>query len=73
MSDIAIRVENLDKLYRIGQRERYYTLRDSLANLFTAPFRCLLGNSQSEYVHSVNNLPHYALNQRVERLEAGIA
>jgi hypothetical protein len=46
MSDIAIRVENLDKLYRIGQRERYYTLRDSLANLFTASFRCLSGNSQ---------------------------
>ena len=46
MSDIAIRVENLGKLYRIGQRERYYTLRDSFANLFTAPFRCLSGNSK---------------------------
>ncbi len=39
MSDIAIRVENLSKQYRIGQRERYYTLRDTLANLFTRPFR----------------------------------
>jgi len=31
MSDIAIRVENLSKRYRIGQRERYYALRDVLA------------------------------------------
>jgi hypothetical protein len=28
---------------------------------------------RSEYVHSVNNVPHYALNQRVERLEGRIA
>lgn len=31
MSAIAIRVENLGKRYRIGKRERYQTLRDSLA------------------------------------------
>jgi hypothetical protein len=30
MSDIAIRVENLGKLYRIGKPERYKTLRDTL-------------------------------------------
>ena len=35
MNDIAIRVENLSKLYRIGQRESgYKTLRESLMNLF---------------------------------------
>jgi len=40
MSDIAIRVENLSKLYRIGvPQERYKTLRDSLMNAVTAPFR----------------------------------
>lgn len=40
MSDIVIRVENLGKRYRIGaRRERYYTLRDSLAAAFTAPWR----------------------------------
>ena len=39
MSDIAIRVQNLGKQYRIGKRERYQTLRDSLADGFTAPFR----------------------------------
>lgn len=41
MSDIAIRVENLGKLYRIGQRERYYTLRDVLARSLTVPWRHL--------------------------------
>ena len=30
MSGIAIRVENLGKLYRIGPRERYRTLGDTL-------------------------------------------
>jgi hypothetical protein len=30
MSDIAIRAENLSKLYRIGPRLRYRTLRDTL-------------------------------------------
>jgi lipopolysaccharide transport system ATP-binding protein len=31
MSDLAIRIEGLGKRYRIGQREPYKTLRDSLA------------------------------------------
>ncbi len=44
MSDIAIRVQNLSKLYRIGQRERYYTLRDTLVNAWRAPFRYLRAN-----------------------------
>lgn len=34
MSDIAIRVENLGKRYRLGARERYKALRDVLANPF---------------------------------------
>ena len=32
MSDIAIRVENLGKQYRIGKRERYRTLRDTITD-----------------------------------------
>jgi len=32
MTDTAIRVENLSKQYRIGKRERYRTLRDTLTN-----------------------------------------
>lgn len=36
MSDIAIRVENISKLYRIGIRERYSSLRDSLMRSFSS-------------------------------------
>jgi lipopolysaccharide transport system ATP-binding protein len=40
MSDIAIRIEDLSKEYRIGaKQEGYKTLRDTLANAFVAPFR----------------------------------
>jgi ABC-type polysaccharide/polyol phosphate transport system ATPase subunit len=39
MSEIAIRVENLGKLYRIGERQRYKALRDTLSDAFYAPFR----------------------------------
>ncbi len=41
MSDIAIRTENLGKLYRIGQQERYLALQDILARSLSAPFRAL--------------------------------
>ncbi len=40
MSEIAIRVENLGKLYRIGgKKERYRTLRDTMTGAATAPIR----------------------------------
>ena len=39
MSDVAIRVEGLSKLYRLGKRERYRTLRDTLVDTLAAPFR----------------------------------
>jgi len=42
MSNIAIRVENLGKLYRVGRREAYKTLRDSIAYAASAPFRRLM-------------------------------
>jgi len=42
MSDIAIRVENLSKLYKIGAlQNRHDTLRDKLTEVVTAPFRRL--------------------------------
>ena len=41
MTDIAVKVENLGKLYRIGQIVGYSTLRESLMNLAYAPFRRL--------------------------------
>jgi ABC-type polysaccharide/polyol phosphate transport system ATPase subunit len=39
MSDLAIRVEGLSKQFRIGAPERYRTLRDTLTDTLTAPFR----------------------------------
>jgi lipopolysaccharide transport system ATP-binding protein len=39
MSDIAIRVENLGKLYRTGQLVGYRTIRDTLMNALYTPFR----------------------------------
>jgi len=55
MSDIAIKVENLGKLYKIGApQERYKTLRDSLMNAVTAPFRRLssvIGGPSSAFSH----------------------
>ena len=41
MSDIAIRVDNIAKRYRIGNREPYYALRDVLANAVSSPIRHL--------------------------------
>ncbi len=44
MSELAIRVENLGKRYKIGLApERYRTLRDSLAQGARSPFRRLTG------------------------------
>lgn len=39
MSDIAIRVEGIGKQYRIGKREQYKTLRDTLVSAFAAPWQ----------------------------------
>ncbi|MFB3916266.1 MAG: polysaccharide ABC transporter ATP-binding protein [Terriglobales bacterium] len=39
MSETAIRVEKIGKQYRLGERQRYYTLRDTLARALSAPFR----------------------------------
>lgn len=38
MSDVVIRAEGLGKYYRLGQRERYHTLRDTLMDALRAPF-----------------------------------
>jgi lipopolysaccharide transport system ATP-binding protein len=39
MSHLAIHVESLSKRYRVGERERYFALRDVLTRLVTSPFR----------------------------------
>ena len=39
MSDVVIEVRGLGKRYRVGERERYFALRDVLMRALTAPFR----------------------------------
>jgi lipopolysaccharide transport system ATP-binding protein len=58
MNDIAVRVENLGKLYRIGQIVGYKTLRESLTNAMTAPFRRLRSTSHesSAIRHQANTI-----------------
>src|SRR5438093_4918576 len=41
VTDFAIRVEGLGKRYRIGERERYRALRDTLADAIKASLRRL--------------------------------
>ncbi|MPZ78684.1 MAG: ATP-binding cassette domain-containing protein [Deltaproteobacteria bacterium] len=47
MSEIAIHVENLSKLYRIGARQRHRTLREALMDAFATPFRGARSKLQS--------------------------
>jgi ABC-type polysaccharide/polyol phosphate transport system, ATPase component len=47
MSSAVIRVENLGKLYRIGERVPYFTLRDVLSRAVTAPLNNLKPQSNS--------------------------
>src|SRR6266851_2836205 len=39
MTDVVIRVENLGKQYRLGKRQRYNSLRDSLVDTLKHPLR----------------------------------
>jgi lipopolysaccharide transport system ATP-binding protein len=49
MSNLAIRVENLGKLYRIGSKQQsYYTLRDALVDAVMTPMRRVRGLLRGE-------------------------
>ena len=51
MSDIAIRVENLSKMYRIGRaKRRHDTLRDLMVDTLRAPFRSRDGNPEEDTI-----------------------
>jgi len=39
VSATAIRIEGLSKLYRLGERQRYKSLRESIMKVLSAPFR----------------------------------
>jgi lipopolysaccharide transport system ATP-binding protein len=70
MSEIAIYVEDLGKLYRIGERQRYKALRDTISHVLYAPFRATAAlfnshnghwptassSSSSNYIWSLKNV-----------------
>jgi len=56
MSNIAIRVQNLSKRYRIGQREPYYTFRDLLARGLNVSLRRLGASFRSHASFGQNTL-----------------
>lgn len=47
MSETVIRVEHLGKRYRLGERETYKTMRDSISEAMAAPMRRLRGESST--------------------------
>src|SRR5215210_112138 len=51
MSNIAISCDGISKRYRLGERESYQALRDTLANAVRAPFRRLAKRAEAEAVH----------------------
>jgi len=71
MSDLAIRVEGLGKLYQIGVRqERYYTLRDTLTETLAWPFRKFSSLFSRDGSHYTNVDPHLpSLDSRHSTLE----
>lgn len=58
MGDIAIRVENLGKQYRIeGKQPTYRTFREAILNSFSAPIRWLRGERKSyEFFWALDNI-----------------
>lgn len=55
MSDLALSVENLSKMYRIGgKQEAYSTLRDTLVDAVASPFRRVRGLLHGESASGLN-------------------
>lgn len=47
MGQLAIRVEGLSKVYRIGRREKYHTFRDTVMDVFNDALHVLSGNRRA--------------------------
>lgn len=59
MGKIAIRAENLGKRYQLGHVVSYHTLRESLTNALSAPFRWGRAKSESsgrDYIWALRNV-----------------
>jgi lipopolysaccharide transport system ATP-binding protein len=54
--DISIRVENLGKFYRIGEREPYKTLRDSLARSFRRSRHLGIPEKPDQYIWALKGV-----------------
>ena len=63
MNNIAIKVENLGKRYRIGEIQQYKALRDTMTDALYAPFRGIsqLVNPKSEITNPKSNNHIWAL------------
>lgn len=55
-SELAIRVKELSKLYRLGRRESYKRLRDALTDALYSAFRRLGGKSRAEIQTSQSSI-----------------
>lgn len=56
MSETVIHVEGLGKRYRVGERERYFALRDVLTRAFTAPFRREALKRRDDYMWALRSI-----------------
>src|SRR3984957_13373297 len=56
MSESVIHVEGLGKRYRVGERERYFALRDVLTRAFRAPFRKNGARRSTDYIWALKDV-----------------
>jgi lipopolysaccharide transport system ATP-binding protein len=56
MSQTVIQVQNLGKRYRIGQKQEYYTLRDTITNIFKPAGRSHAPHSAEPFVWAIKNV-----------------
>src|ERR1700677_2591875 len=56
MTESVIHVEGLGKRYRVGERERYFALRDVLTRAFSAPFKKNGAKRSADYIWALRDV-----------------
>src|SRR5580704_6050815 len=56
MTESVIHVEGLGKLYRVGERERYFALRDVISRALLAPFRRNGARASVDYLWALRDV-----------------
>ena len=58
MAETVIKIENLGKKYKIGQKEKYLTLRDTLVNIIKWPFEFIKERKslKKSYIWALKNV-----------------